>query len=456
MALLLVKLLCLAIFFACVGLYVLYTPRLMPYILLATLLIPWELYTPLSLQIKELCILGCLAIVLFRAQHFKILLLDFPGKLYASFLGLCIVYYVLQLLQSQPNADISFLTHVLITTILIGCEYLIIFNTPFTDDKQIKRFTYFAGAVALCVIGYILHLSYTVYAAGGFGLIRSFLSTQNALVTEGGLTSLTYIGNSNGKSWFCIIFFSFFIGYLLGTKKSALIVLPTIILPLLVASLQLSRGAMLTTCIIGLITLGITLIRLKTRPILLSFLIGMIFMSLIGTYSMIKDTIIFEGIVWGIEEKLDNGASERDVLVLENLSYITNHSYFLGKGFHYKTMTPSYEFTKLGYKRLPTHNAHNAVLGMIFDMGIVTFLLFILFFTYTFRHGFILIRNGLSQHQKGIGWGAVLCITALFLSFPFTHNIEKNIKTFSVYMILFAITNKTYSLYKENIQLNEK
>ena len=455
MILLLLKLIVFAIIVGCCSLVTLYVPITIPYILLTAFIIPWKIITPLGLYIKEGAILGCTALILFRAMHFKTLRLDFPGKIYLCFIGLCFSYYTLQILRNGSTENLSFLTHIFITTFLIALVYVCVYNIPFKNEIQIKHFLWFSCATCLIAIFYLIYLNYSVHKAGGFGLVRGFLSTENEMLQEGSLKkSLIYIGNSNGKSWFTLISFSYFIGYFIGSQKKPFLQIIIAALPLIVSTLHLSRGAILGSLLISIITLTVSVTRLKKTPGKLIVLILLLTLTFTGAFLKVKDTFLYDGVMWSIEQKMNGGSAGRDILVFENARFIMD-SYFLGKGFHYRVMTPDYEFIKKGYPHIAIHNPHNQVLSITSDLGLLALILFSLFFIYTFRHGFILSQKGKTPLQKGVGWAGMLIIIALFTSFPFTHNIEKNIKTFAIYMIFFALTNTTDTLFIEG-KLNDK
>ena len=205
------------------------TDHIFPYIILFSFFLPWtHLGFTNQIRIKEFIVISLVLIFIFDRLRGKAIYLDYSGKIYFSFIFFCIFYTIFTSFNLKTIEEIYFLFHVLLFTILNFAIYLVISNI------DLKNFN-FKKLINIIVIIYISVFCYfIIYTTNIHNLaeesLRGFHTIENELLRDNKLK--TYLGGTNGSSWFFLLISSFLFGYFIK-KKNYIFGLVPIIMSLL-------------------------------------------------------------------------------------------------------------------------------------------------------------------------------------------------------------------------------
>lgn len=404
--------------------------HIFPFIILFTFFIPWtHLGFTNEIRIKEVIVITLVLIFMFGHLAGKIIYLDYLGKIYLSFILLCIVYTIFQLSNLETIEEIYFLIHVLILTILNFSIYFVISNINL-KNFNFKRFINTIVIIYISVFFYFIIYTTEINILAKESL-RGFHTIENELLQDNKIK--TYMAGTNGSAWFFLLISSFLSGYFINKKNYFFAFMP-IIMSLAISYLMLSRGAILFGLIL-LIFYLLSFIKLnKLKKIHKSIIILLVLTSSIWYFISILQsknssiTNVFE---------YKKGLSNRDILVYESLD-LTINSYFVGRGFNFIQMNKE-ELRDEGYNQLSSNNAQNSLLTIFVELGIVGIILFLSFFIMLYLEFTKFIKRSKFSIYKDFLNGVRFLIIFLFFGFFFSHSLEKDFNVFPIYMILIAL-----------------
>jgi hypothetical protein len=405
-------------------------------LLLLVFFIPWTwlgLYQ-YEIYIKEISVIFVFLFMFFKNIYNKEnLIIDSSGRIYILFLLVCIFYYFIELLSLDSVDDRSFLTHVLLSTILNFVIYFIFINTK--ENKinlklliKILILMYFSIFIFFVVHSLEVHTLSKDLPGGYF--------TFENLLQQSGMYN-NYFGGNNGRSWFFLILTSFFVGYFIS-KNRFFYAFIFILSSLIVSYLLMSRGAMLFGIMLFIL---FALRSMLTKT--LSFNLGL--------YTFIL--LLFFGSNYADFNSLEllqkkTGFSNRDFLVFESINLIFN-DYLLGRGFHSLVLDGS-DFLKMNFVYLSNTRPQNTFLSIFIELGVFGVFFYFLFWVtlfISFGNSIKLSRNSVEKHYL---YGSRYMIIWIIFSFIFVHFFEKSFVATPIYMLIIG-TAVSIKLYKRKI-----
>lgn len=410
---------------------ILKTEHLVPYILLIIFFIPWSLFgfEQFEIKIKEVVVLSIAFLFFIKHLMGKKLYIDFLGKIYFYFVLVCIFYTFVELTYPKTLEEIYFVIHVLLFTILNFIIYFLVFNSNL-NNFDYKKFINLVVLIYLCLFIYFVSYAIEIHNLGQYH-IGGFYSVENELWQEGKI--IKYLGGTNGRSWFFLIFSSFLVGYLKNRKFYIQGLLITF-MPIIVSYLMLSRGATLFSIILLIIYL-LSFMSFKSLKSLILLLIFSISSFSILIYTKNSYNSLF---VQSFEKKI--GYNKRDQLIYDSIKVIGN-DFFIGRGFHYTHMNKD-QLREEGYEALGQNNAQNTLLSIFIELGIFGVILYASFWMFLYIRISKLIKllsNNIVQSYLN---GIKLMIIFMFFSSLFIHFIEKSFTTTPIIMILIALASQ--------------
>ena len=410
--------------------------RVISLLLLSVFCVPWAAlgYYEYEIYIKELSVIFIFLLLFCKnVLNQKNLSINQSGRIYFLFLLVCILYYFVEAARLASFDNLSFLTHVLITTILNFVIYFIFVNIK-SNKSDLKFFikVFFIFYLSICVY-FIIYAS--VIHSLSQDLAGGFFTYEGQRELEGNYIS--YFGGMNGRSWFSLILTSFFVGYFIS-KKNNFYAFLCICLSLVASYLMMSRGAMIFGAI-----LFVSFIIRYTNAKKLFFSIP--FLALIAVIFYINNINSSDVLTLELIQQ-KSGLSKRDFLVYEAIDLSFN-DYFLGRGFH-STSLDRGDFLILGYHQLPYIGTQNVFLSILIELGILGVVLFSLFWLTLFLAVGKFTKFLTNSYEKHYLLGIRYMIVWIMFSYIFNHYSQKSFVAYPIYMILLGIA-VSLMLYKK-------
>ena len=397
-------------------------------IFLAITFMPWSAIglNQYELYIKELTVIFIfLFIVTLKLANNRLFPVDKSSKYYISFLFLCLVYYFIQANKAAGIQNITFLSHVLISTILNFVIFYIFLNIKI-NAKDIHYFVkysfvlYFTVCVVFIAYSLSLHLlSIGMPGDGGIFTTEAQMEQQGAYIP--------YLGGMNGRSWFALILSSFYVGYFMHKGKIIYSYLCCFI-TLLASYLMVSRGAMIFgACLLATVIIK----RINMRKMIFFSVFVLLASMLFIVYGSSEDLISFNLLV------AKSGLSNRDLLFYEALD-LSYNDYLIGRGFHSTTIDRP-EFSIMGYLALPYIGTQNVFTSILIELGLIGVFLYSMFWFSLLFEINMLNKSSLDESSLGFLFGARYMTIWILLSFVFNHYSQKSFIAMPIYMIFLGI-----------------
>ena len=383
-------------------------------LVLVIFFLPWSYLGSERLDVysKELIIAIFFIILVCKNLIYKnTFLFDANAKYYFFFILICIFHFLIYLITSTEVSNFSLITHVLIQTILGFVLYLVFSNS------KIKTYelTYFFTLLLICYLAvaiYFLTYAFTIHQISNQTGIPYF--SLELKMQQAGLQT-SYFGAMNGRSWFLLIFTSFFVGYFISQRRNFFAMI-AILISLSASYYMLSRGGMLAGSLL------LSYFLLKTATIRASFAI-LTLVTFVFIIIYLFDIVNFELPKLNLlTEK--SGFSNRDRLVFESLQ-ISINNFFLGNGFH-STVFDRDIFQAQGFEAISKNGPQNTWLSILVELGILGLFAYAFFWLNLYLSVRKTIKSMPDIIERHFLAGTKLMLPFVFLSFFFVHFFEKS------------------------------